>query len=247
MGATRGVFEENQQKRSSTHLRPLSVPDMRRAIPRLLPLLIRAAAAQTFVGGDLSSQPRPYGVSFQSFANAAVSNVSFPIAGYNTSQPAGPVVATSSQLPGWAVDIAVSVVVPLPSSDSSSTGGNLYFEATTLSLAPPAGLGAGYDSSNWCVCAIVFTGGLTSGESAVLDGSCGSLLPSDCISQLQASSVATNASGEVSGCEDLGVPARCGVVIVRQGPPAGVTATSVAVGAGVSVWSFLLPCLIALL
>ncbi|KAK3689204.1 hypothetical protein B0T22DRAFT_427408 [Podospora appendiculata] len=182
----------------------------------LLLTLTTRTAAQSFVGGDLSTQA-PFNLAPATFTAAtanATSNATFAITGYNTSLPVGPVDGTGTALPGWSLSISVAADVPLSSSGNTSIDKTRFTEATTLSLVPPDGDRAqtSYNTSSWRVCAIVFTGGLddaATDAAADLDGGCGALLPDDCIQQLQVNSVAANTSrnGE---CEDLQVPDICG-------------------------------------
>ncbi|KAK3317435.1 hypothetical protein B0T19DRAFT_291854 [Cercophora scortea] len=184
-----------------------------------LPLLLLTQTTQTtaqsdsgsFVGGDLTTQA-PFNLSpsvFTALTTNATSNATFPITGYNTSLPAGPVDGTGTAQSGWSLSISVAADVPLSSSDDASLDKGSFTDATTLSLVRPERVG--YNTSSWRVCAIVFTGGLEDAATDVgkVDGGCTALLPDDCIQQLQVNSVAGNTSrnGE---CEDLQVPDICG-------------------------------------
>lgn len=187
---------------------------------RLLPLGAVAIApafavvvvAQSYVGGDLSSEPGPYGIPPSDFADATstpAGYVTYPIVGYNTSIPAGPVVGTSNQVSGWRLTVSTFANVPLTDADSPSVDKDQYFSATTLSISPPASLSGDYSTDDWRLCAIVFRDGLPSGTGDKPDssGTCSELLPDGCITDLQAKSVATN--GTDAPCVDLKIPKSC--------------------------------------
>jgi hypothetical protein len=176
--------------------------------------LLVPSYAQSYVGGDLSNQA-PYGVPPRAFASAISSpsaNTRFSIHGYDTSIPAGAIDATANHVNGWSIDIGVTANVPLTESSNANIDKNKCIDATTLSITPPNDI-ANCDPDSWRVCAIVFTGGLGSSvtkdvQATKSDGSCGPLLPEDCIQKLQAESVAAKA-GKGSGCADLKVPDEC--------------------------------------
>ncbi|KAK5662430.1 hypothetical protein OQA88_8341 [Cercophora sp. LCS_1] len=170
------------------------------------------ALAQSYVGGDLSSQPGPYGIPANTFADATsatAGNVLYPVVGYNTSIPAGPIVGTSNQVTGWRLTVSTFTNVPLTDANAPEVDKSQFFAATTLSITPPTELSNGYKTSDWRLCAIVFQNGLPSRGTDKPDssGSCSDLLPDGCISQLQAYSVAT--SGTDQGCVDLKIPESC--------------------------------------
>ncbi|KAK4032440.1 hypothetical protein C8A01DRAFT_20484 [Parachaetomium inaequale] len=186
-----------------------------------LSLLVPAyAIAQSFVGGDLSSQA-PWGLPPQDFVAAIAapsSNATFPITGYNTSVPAGGAgraTGDADAVAGWSLTIGVTAGIPLTHSASAlAADRDLCIDATALSVTPPAEIvteAGGYNRTGWRVCAVVFTGGLKAGASSgvrAADGSCGGVLPDACIRQLEANSVAGKA-GRTGGCRDLDVPVDC--------------------------------------
>ncbi|KAK4112404.1 hypothetical protein N656DRAFT_845193 [Canariomyces notabilis] len=178
--------------------------------------LLVPSYAQSYVGGDLSSQA-PYGVPPQVFSSAIsspVADASFPIRGYNTSIPPGGTDGTGSHIHGWSINVGVAENVPLTDSDYAGIDrDNKCIDAATLSITPPADITT-CDEDGWRVCAVVFADGL--GGSAVnkdvqakSDGSCSSLLPDDCIRKLQADGVAKGAKAKGSGCADLKIPDEC--------------------------------------
>jgi hypothetical protein len=185
------------------------LPSWRESLAYLSLLVPAFAYAQSFVGGDLSTQA-PYGLPAQDFAVAIsnpASDASFSITGYNTSLAAGSVKATENTINGWSLNISVTANVPLANSFSNAINKELCIDATTLSITPPAGV-AHYNSTSWRVCAIVFTGGLKAGGSTRSDGSCSAALPDECVRQLETNSVAGKA-GRNGGCRDLDIPGPC--------------------------------------
>jgi len=184
----------------------------------LLPFIsfsLGIASAQSFVGGDLSTQRGPYGLPASTLANAAGAPFAyntFPITGYNTSIPAGSTGATGSDnaVSGWNLAIGVSADVSLGNANDDAIDTDDFIEVTTLYLAPPAVLGRpAYNRTNWRLCVIVFPGGLSGGGGAKKDGSCGPLLPEGCISELQARSVTISGTADDGGCADIAVPSSC--------------------------------------
>lgn len=187
----------------------VSLPSWRESLAYLSLLVPAYAYAQSFVGGDLSSQA-PYGLPAQDFAVAIsnpASDATFSITGYNTSIAASSIKATGNTVNGWSLNIGVTANVPLTNSFNNGIDKDLCIDATTLSITPPAGV-VHYNSTSWRVCAIVFTGGLKGGGSTRSDGSCSAALPDECIRQLQANSVAGKA-GRNGGCRDLDIPGPC--------------------------------------
>ncbi|KAK4154506.1 hypothetical protein C8A00DRAFT_14371 [Chaetomidium leptoderma] len=204
--------------------RTVKLPRLRESLVYISLLVPAYALAQSFVGGDLSHQA-PYGVPAQDFAAAIASpaaDATFPIPGYNTSLPAGATKATGNNntVHGWSLSIGVTANVPLTHSDNTAVNKDLCIDATALSITPPAEV-AGYNSTGWRVCAVVFTGGLKAaaagGGSTRADGSCAAVLPDDCIQQLQANSVAGRAGRRSGGCRDLDIPAECAGHFVGDG------------------------------
>ncbi|KAK3987375.1 hypothetical protein QBC44DRAFT_121561 [Cladorrhinum sp. PSN332] len=182
-------------------------------------LLPSLSLSQSFITGTplLSG---PYGIDPSAFLDTTThtgTNISFPIKGYNTSIPAGPVSGTGNSIPGWSLNIAITPDVSLSGSDSQDA--SKFFEATTLSITPPsrnqaAGLGR-FNGSDWRVCALVFTAGLGGAETEKAKqqgagkGDCSELLPSDCINQLQVNSV-TNVAERGGGCQgEIKIPSVC--------------------------------------
>lgn len=185
------------------------LPSWRESLAYLSLLVPAYAYAQSFVGGDLSTQA-PYGLPAQDFAVAIsnpASDATFSITGYNTSLAAGSVKATENTIDGWSLNIGVTANVPLTNSFNNAINKDLCIDATTLSITPPAGV-AHFNSTSWRVCAVVFTGGLKAGGSTRSDGSCSAALPDECIRQLQANSGAGKA-GRNGGCRDLDIPGPC--------------------------------------
>jgi hypothetical protein len=194
-------------------LKPDRASYLRQAIVYLA--LLVPSYAQSYVGGDLSSQA-PYGVPPQVFSSAIsspVADASFPIRGYNTSIPPGGTDGTGSHIQGWSINVGVAENVPLTDSDYAGIDrDNKCIDAATLSITPPADI-ATCDEDGWRVCAVVFADGLGSAVAkdvqAKSDGSCSSLLPDDCIRKLQADGVAKGAKAKGSGCADLKIPDEC--------------------------------------
>jgi hypothetical protein len=185
------------------------LPSWRESLAYLSLLVPAYAYAQSFVGGDLSTQA-PYGLPAQDFAvaiSSPASDATFSITGYNTSLAASSVKATENTINSWSLNIGVTANVPLTNSFNNAINKDLCIDATTLSITPPAGV-AHYNSTSWRVYAIVFTSGLKAGGSTRSDGSCSAALPDKCIRQLQANSVAGKA-GRNGGCRDMDIPGPC--------------------------------------
>jgi hypothetical protein len=166
----------------------------------LLVLVPAYATAQSFVGGDLSSQA-PWGLPPQDFAAAIAappsSSATFPITGYNTSIPGGDRGTTDAVVAGWSMTIGVTAGIPLRNSTYAAVDRDRCIDVTALWVTPPAEIVAaeagGYDRTGWRVCAVVFTGGLKAAASSsgvrAAEGSCRGVLPEACIRQLEANSV----------------------------------------------------------
>jgi hypothetical protein len=186
----------------------------------LLPLFLLLSLplptfAQSFTGGDLSSLLGPYGIPSSTVADAFQvpnSYLTVPIHGYNTSIPAGSAAATGSTLDGWTLAIGVSANVPLAGATDTSVNTHGYMEMTALSITPPAELDTpSFKTTDWRVCAVVFTGGLAgvNGTAGTGDGGCGAYLPGACIAQLQARSAAPRGNWSESACGGMEVPEAC--------------------------------------
>lgn len=184
-------------------------------------LLSTAVSAQSFVGGDTSGQA-PFSLPPSIFSDLTTnpnSDVEFPVTGYNVSASASSSDATGNTVNGWSLDVHLTADVPLSRSDDNSINKDQFFQATKMSLIPPNGDMADFDQKNWMVCGIVFTGGLKQGSGSVGDqGSCGGLLPDDCIQQIQVNGVSarnktagdTISADGAGRCEDLELPSVCG-------------------------------------
>lgn len=196
----------------------------------LAALLSTAVSAQSFVGGELSGQA-PFSLPPSIFSDLTTnpnSDVEFPITGYDVSAAASSSDATGTTINGWSLDVHLTADVPLSRSDDSSINKDQFFQATKMSLIPPNGGMAGFDEKNWMVCGIVFTGGLKQeGVSGAVgsQGSCSSLLPDDCIQQIQVNGVSarnqtagdTIASGGSGRCQDLELPNVCSDYFLNAG------------------------------
>jgi hypothetical protein len=98
------------------------LPSWRESLAYLSLLVPAFAYAQSFVGGDLSTQA-PYGLPAQDFAVAIsnpASDATFSITGYNTSLAAGSIKATENTINGWSLNIGVTANVPLTNSFSNA-------------------------------------------------------------------------------------------------------------------------------
>ncbi|KAK3348629.1 hypothetical protein B0T25DRAFT_569309 [Lasiosphaeria hispida] len=165
----------------------------------IISLLLSPATALSVVWGDVATKRGPYGIPASVFTKATSSPRgvnAFLANGDNTSIPAGPVVATGydSRLDEWDPHFNITADVSRAELDDGTDVDSQFFEATTLAISPLASLSSpGFNNG-------ADVGGSSSG--------CESVLPSDCTSQLQANSVAANASSN-GECVDLAIPSSC--------------------------------------
>lgn len=150
----------------------------------------------------LISDSYPYGHSPADFRRATSRPTvedSFAITGYDIAAGNGSATATTKDfgLEGWRLAVSVTSDVPIPSGNPDSRGGSKVFDAALLSLTPPTKLAEALERDapsiqDWSVCTAVWTLGLS--ESALAraasstgpEGSCSTILPPDCIAEMQA-------------------------------------------------------------